>query len=130
MSINLTDGGTTTTAGGTSQSFDRTNNPVNNGYEYADVSEADFFAREKLVIVTRQPQLQSDGTYSKAKSSIRFVVPITKADGSIAYNVGRHEVEYDPESSAAQVAELREMCAQMAIGSQFDDIHVAGTLPV
>lgn len=129
MSITLTDGGTTTTAGGAAQTFDRSNTKVNNGYEYVDTSEADFFARQKMVIVARQPTLQSDGTYSKAKASERFIMPITRADGTIAYNVARHEIEYDPESTAAQVAELREMSAQMAVGSQFDDIHVAGTLP-
>ena len=129
MSISLLDGGTTSTAGGAAQDFDRTNLPVNNGYEYADVDEADFFARQKVIIVTRSPQLQSDGTWSKQKASLRFVLPITLADGSISYNVGRVEVEYHPEATAANLAELREFCAQMAIGSGFDDVYVAGTLP-
>lgn len=129
MTIALKDGGTTATTGGTDQTFDRSPATVNNGYEYADVSEADFFARQKVVLTARQPQLQSDGTWSKQKVSCRFVMPVTRADGSIAYNVARHEVEYDPETSSAQLAELREFSAQMAIGAAFDDLHVAGTLP-
>jgi hypothetical protein len=129
VSISLLDGGTTSTTGGASQDFDRTNLPVNNGYEYADVDEADFFARQKVLIATRAPQLQSDGTWSKQKTSLRFVLPITLADGSISYNVGRVEVEMHPESSAANLAEVREFCAQMAIGSQFNDSYTAGTLP-
>jgi hypothetical protein len=129
MSITLKDGGTTATTGGTDQTFDRTNLPVNNGYEYADVDESDFFARQKVIVVTRAPQLQSDGTWSKQKSSLRFVLPITLADGSISYNVARMEVEMHPEGSSANLAELREMAAQMAIGSAFDDVYVAGTLP-
>jgi hypothetical protein len=129
MSISLLDGGTTSTAGGAAQDFDRTNLPVNNGYEYADVDEADFFARQKVIIATRQPQLQSDGTWSKQKISFRFILPITLADGSISYNVGRVETETHPEASAANLAEIREFCAQMAIASSFDDVYTAGTLP-
>jgi hypothetical protein len=129
MSITLKDGGTTATTGGTDQTFDRTPAKVNNGYEYSDVSEADFFARQKVIITARQPQLQSDGTWSKHKAKIQYVMPITRADGTIAYNVSRHEIEYDPESSSAQIAELREMGAQSSVGSQFDDVYVAGTLP-
>jgi hypothetical protein len=129
MSISLLDGGTTSTTGGSAQTFDRTNLAVNNGYEYADVDETDFFARQKIIVVTRAPQLQSDGSWSKQKASLRFVMPITLADGSISYNVGRVEVEYHPEASAANLAEIREFCAQMAIGSALDDIYVAGTLP-
>lgn len=129
MSISLKDGGTTSTTGGTDQNFDRTNLPVNNGYEYADVSESDFFAREKIILAARQPQVQADGSYSKQKASLRFVLPITLASGDIAYNVVRVEVEYHPEASAANLSELREMGSQLAIGTQFDDIYTAGTLP-
>lgn len=129
MSITLKDGGTTATTGGTDQTFDRTNASVNNGYEYADSSEADFFAREKVILTSRMPQLQSDGLYSKKKASARFIQPVTRSDGSTGYNVSRYESEYYPESSVAQIAELREMGGQMAVGAGFDDLHKAGTLP-
>jgi hypothetical protein len=129
MSIQLLDGGTTTTAGGAAQTFDRTNVQVNNGYEYADSDEADFFARQKVIAVARMPQEQSDGSWSKMKVSLRFIMPITLASGDIAFNVGRCEVEYHPEASSANIAEIREMIAQLAIGSGYDDIYVAGTLP-
>jgi hypothetical protein len=129
MSIALTDGGTTTTAGGAAQTFDRTSTPVNNGYEYADVSEADHLARQKVVITARNPSLQSDGSWSKHKAKSQFVLPITLADGTISYNLARVEIEYHPEASSANVDELREMGAQMLISSAFDDIYVAGTLP-
>lgn len=129
MSISLLDGGTTSTAGGAAQTFNRTNLPVNNGYEYADVAETDFFARQKVIMSVRNPQLQGDGSWSKQKNSIRFVLPLVLADGSISYNVARVEVEYHPEASAANLAELREMAGQCAISSGFDDFFIAGTLP-
>lgn len=129
MSITLKDGGTTTTAGGSDQSFDRTSLSVTNGYEYADVAEADFFARQKVIATSRMPTLQADGSYSKQKTSVRFVMPITLADGTISYNVARVEIEAHPESSAANLAELREMAAQMAIQAGLDDLYVAGSFP-
>ncbi len=129
MSVQLLDGGTTSTAGGTAQTFDRTNLAVNNGYEYADVSIADFFARQKVIITTRMPQLQSDGSWSKQKTSLRFVLPITLADGSVSYQIVRAETEVHPEASAANLAELREFGAQMFKSSSFDNVFIAGTLP-
>jgi hypothetical protein len=129
MSINLLDGGTTSTAGGAAQTFDRTSKPVTNGYEYTDVSETDFYARQSVVIKVKQPTLQSDGTYSKMRVTIQFVLPLTLADGSLSYGVGRAEIEYHPEASAANVAELREMAAQCCIAAGFDSVYDAGTLP-
>jgi hypothetical protein len=129
MSISLTDGGTTSTAGGSAQAFDRTSTPVNNGYEYADVSETNHLIRQKVIITARNPALQVDGSWSKHKAKGQFVLPITLADGTISNCVARVQIEYHPEASAANVAELREMGAQIAISSAFDDVYVAGTLP-
>jgi hypothetical protein len=129
MSTTLLDGGTTTTAGGSTQTFDRTNTTVTSGSEYADVSETDFFARQKVIITTRMPSLQLDGSWSKQKTKVQFVAPITLANGTIAYNIARVEIEAHPESSAANLAELREFAAQMAVGTQFDYAYIAGTLP-
>jgi hypothetical protein len=129
MSIALTDGGTTTTAGGAAQTFSRTSTPVTNGNEYADASETDHLARQKVICTARNPALQSDGTWSKHKAKGQFVLPITLASGEVSYNLIRVELEYHPEASAANVAELREMGAQIAISSAFDDLFVSGTLP-
>jgi hypothetical protein len=129
MSISLDDGGATTTAGGAAQSFDRTSTPVNNGYEYADVSEADHLARQKVITTARNPAVQPDGNWSKHKVKMQFVLPITLADGTVSYCLARTEIEYHPEASAANVAELREMNAQMNVSSVFDDLIVAGTMP-
>lgn len=129
MPISLLDGGTTSTAGGAAQEFDRTSTPVNNGYEYADVSETDHLARQKVILSARNPALQSDGSWSKHKAYCQFVYPITLASGEISYIVSRSQVEYHPEATAAQVAEAREMGAQMHIASAFDDLYTAGTFP-
>jgi hypothetical protein len=129
MTISLLAGGTTSTSGGSAQDFSRTNTSVNNGNEYADVSEPDFFARQKVVLSTRQPALQSDGSWSKQKTSSRFVTPKILASGEVVYNITRVEVEVHPETSAAELAIQREMGGQMAIGAALDELYTAGTLP-
>lgn len=129
MSITLKNGGVTATTGGTDQTFVRTNTPVTNGYEYADVSEPNFFLRQRIVVTTRMPQLQSDGTYSKAKASMRWIYPKLRADGSYANNVARVEVEYDPETNATELTELREFAAQFSKMTWATDVIQAGTLP-
>lgn len=129
MSVSLLDGGTTSTAGGAAQTFERSSTSVNSGYEYTDVAETDFFARQKVILTSRMPTLQSDGSWSKQKISARHVSPITLADGTIAFNVARVEVEVHPESTAAQLTELREFAAQMAIQAGLDDLYTAGTFP-
>jgi hypothetical protein len=128
MSISLLDGGTTSTTGGASQSFDRTSTPVNNGYEYADVSETDHLARQKVILTARNPAVQPDGSWSKHKAKGQFVLPITLADGSVSYCVARAEIEYHPEASSANVDELREMGAQLFITAAYDSLYEAGTL--
>jgi hypothetical protein len=129
MSISLSDGGTTATTGGSAQSFSRTATAVTNGYEYADVSEADFLARQKVILKARMPSLQSTGEWSKQKLHASFVFPFTLADGSVSFSVARVEVEYHPEATAAHVAELREMVGQLAIMAGLDDLYQAGTFP-
>jgi hypothetical protein len=129
MSFTLLDGGTTSTSGGSAQVFSRTSTPVNNGYEYADVSETDHLARQKVLLSARNPALQVDGSWSKHKAKGQFILPITLADGTVSYCVARVEIEYHPEATAANVAELREMGAQILMDSEFDNVVVAGTLP-
>lgn len=129
MSITLLDGGTSSTTGGSNQEFDRTSETVNNGYAYADVAEADFFARDKIILASRMPAVQADGLYSKQKTSVKYVSPVTRTDGSIGYNVTRVETELYPESSAAQLTKHREYAAQAALDSELDDLFVAGTFP-
>jgi hypothetical protein len=129
MSITLKDGGTTATTGGVDQSFDQTPLEVVKGRNYADVSEPDYRARQQVVVTAREPKLQADGNFSKMRIRVQFVSPKTRDDGTIAYNIGRAEVEYDVESTEAEVSELREMAAQCAISAVFDDVYTAGTLP-
>lgn len=129
MSITLLEGGTTTTAGGTGKAYSRTSNPVNSGYEYADVAENDFFARQKLLITSRLPQRQTDGTYSKHKTSVKVVIPFILASGELSMNTAEVKIECHPEAAATILAKLREYPTHLAKDSELDATYTAGTFP-
>lgn len=129
MSITLLNGGTTTTSGGTAQVFEVSGETITDGRVLVDVGEADFFARNKLNITSRSPSQQSDGTWSKSKRTVVLVIPFTRADGSTVYNTTRVEVSFDPETTSAELADLRERGAQLLKDSEFDTFYSVGQLP-
>lgn len=129
MSITVTEGGTTTTAGGTGRAFSRTSKPVNNGYEYSDVAETDFFARRSLIITSKMPQKQSDGTWSRQKTSVKGVIPFTKANGDVVNNLIEVKTDVDPEAAPTLLAVLREYGAQLSKDAELDATYNAGTFP-
>jgi hypothetical protein len=129
MSITIIDGGTTTTTGGTERAFSRTSKPVNGGYEYSDVAETNFFARRSLVLTSKMPQRQSDGTYSRQVTTSKMVIPFTRADGSVVNNVVEVKIAVDPEAAPTLLAPLREGGAQLAKDAELDATYQAGTFP-
>jgi len=102
----LNEGGTYTPTGGSSVTFDRTGESIANGVVLGNMSESDFFAREKLYATVRMPSLQGDGEYSKQKNSIRIVRPTTLASGKVVYNLVRIETEVHPESGSTETTNL------------------------
>ena len=129
MPITLLNGGTTATTGGTDQIFERTNEQVVNGHSFSDTAEADFFKRKKLTLSCRGPYKGGDGLWKSQVNKTSYAQPITLADGTIHYNVARNEIAYHPQSTAAQIAELREMNAQLCKDAELNPFYGAGTLP-
>lgn len=129
MSITLLEGGTTSTAGGTGRAFARTSQPVNGGYEYADVAETDFFARRKVLITSKMPTKMADGTYSRQRTTSKVVIPGTLASGEIVMNQAEVKIDVHPELAPTLLAVLREYCVHLAKDSELDATYVAGTFP-
>jgi hypothetical protein len=119
-------GGTTT--GGTSFTLNECGTEVKNGLYVADTNEADFKVRTNITFRNRNPQLQSDGTYSKAKRSVQIVTPIELADGTISFCLSRIEFELHPEMSAAQITNLVMLAAQIATDSDVANFRNLGSL--
>jgi len=131
MSINgiaLNEGATYTPAGGTAITFDATGEQVANGIVCANAAETDYFQREKLYGTSRMPSLGSDGDYTKQKSSLRIVRPLTLASGRVAYNLIRIEIEVHPESASTEVSNFRSMGMAALNASGLNDFFEAGSI--
>lgn len=102
-----------TPTGGTDQTFTETGNDVQNGIAVSDATVADFRVRPSITYKNRQPVRQADGSWTKAKRSFVLVIPKITADGSTVFNLVRGDVEAHPETTTAEVNELRFLGAQI-----------------
>lgn len=130
MSITLMDGATGfTVTAGTGKAYTADGQTVTNGIHMSDVSVSDFRVRPHLTVKNRNPQRQSDGSYSKGKQDMIYTVPFLKADGTVAFTTVRYSFEYDPEASAASLKNARFMMAQCLFDSELEGFHATGALP-
>lgn len=100
---------------------------VPNGKHVADAS-TNFLTRSNATFRNRPPVLQSDGSWSKCKRSMLFVVPMILADGSTCFNLVRIELEYHPETSNSEIDSLRYNGSQLLTDSDLDDFIMSGSL--
>ena len=102
-----------TITGGTAISLTPDCVQVSNGIHVADMAESNFIIRTNATFKARNPQILADGTYSKAKRSGSIVKPKILADGSVAFNLVRFEVEAHPETTDAELTNLHMLGSQV-----------------
>lgn len=119
-------GGTTTAGAAMALSSD--GQEVKNGVHVADMSETNFLIRTNATLKTRNPQKQSDGSYSKAKRYGTIVVPKLLASGEICFNLVRNEIEAHPETTDAELTNLHMLGAQFYTDSDLADFRKNGSL--
>lgn len=119
-------GGTTT--GGTAMALSSDGQEVKNGIHVADMGESNFLVRTNMTLKTRNPQKQSDGSYSKAKRYATIVVPKLLASGDYSYNLVRIEVEAHPETTSAELTNLHMLGAQIFTDSDLTAFLTTGSL--
>jgi hypothetical protein len=130
MSITINKAATSmTVTGGTAQAFEKGPADVKNGANYIDTGETDFTIQSNLTCRSRSHQVQSDGTYSKAKRFLTAVKPKKRADGTVAFNLVRIEIEFDPETTAAERLDLELSAAQLLTDSELASFRAYGTIP-
>lgn len=117
-----------TTVGGTSTTFNEDGVEVKNGKHVADLAELSFALRSNITFRNRNPVLNPDGSYTKAKRTISLVVPKQLANLSYAFNLARIEIEMHPEMSAAEMTNLRMLAAQLLTDSDVISFIDAGSL--
>jgi len=127
--VTIKEGASFTPVGGTDITFDDTGEEIANGIVCVNQAETDFFAREKLVCVSRLPvQDAKSGVFSKQKISVRIIDPKKLADGSISYGVGRFEVEAHPEGGVTQITKIRKLLLAAANSSSLDALFSVGSI--
>jgi hypothetical protein len=119
-------GGTTT--GGTAMALASDGVSVANGVHVADMAETDFTIRTNMTLRTRNPQKQSDGTYTKAKRFCTIVVPKDLGTEGIVFNLVRIEVEAHPKTTAAELVNLNMLGAQYFTDADLADFRNNGSL--
>jgi len=126
--MSLLSGGTVSTTGGTAMVFTDDGVTIQNGVHLVVPATADYRVRESATAKYRPPSVQPDGSYSKDKKQISFNVPMILASGKIVNNTIRVEREVHPEMSAANVANLNKIGAQLLTDTDLDNFWTAGSL--
>lgn len=130
MSVTIKTGATGfTVTGGTDKIFSADGQTVQNGIHMADGSTADFRVRPHVTFKNRNPQKQTDGTYSKGKREAILTIPILKANGTVAFNTWRYSQEYDPEVPVATEKDGRFMMAQILFDAETESFNSVGAIP-
>lgn len=130
MSVTIKTGATGfTVTAGTDKVFSDDGQTVTNGRHYADAGTADFRVRPHVTLKNRNPQRQSDGSYSKGKREFILTIPILKSNGAIGFNTWRYSQEYDPEIPVATEKDGRYMMAQLLFDLETEAFNTTGAIP-
>lgn len=123
----INSGATLSIAGGTAKTFTSDGMSIVNGIHLIDASVTDFRVQPSVTLKVKRPVLASNGTYSKAKLSATYKVPILLASGATSFEIIRIERESHPEASAASRLDLNVMGAQMLFDTDFTAFWASGS---
>lgn len=126
--MTIKEGATFTPVGGTDITFDDSGEEIANGIVCVNQAEANFFAREKLIAVSRLPVQDKMGKFSKQKTSVRIIDPEVLADGTTVYDVGRFEIETHPEGGATRITKIRRLLLAAANSASLDNLFLVGSI--
>lgn len=121
-------GCTWTPAGGTAKTYTNDGLTVANGVHLIDASVADYRTRPQMTAKVKQPTLDSLGVYSKGRRSVVVTIPKVLASGKQVFPLIRIELEDHPESSAAEIATLLSIGANVLIDTDFSNFWNTGSV--
>lgn len=114
--------------GGTDMTYTPDGTVVEGGIHIANAAQSDFRIRENITLKNKQPALQPDGSYSKAKRSVVAVFPMLTASGKTVFNLFRGELEVHPEASVAVASNIQLQGAQIMSDPDFASFWSTGSL--
>lgn len=126
-SLSLISGGTPSIAGGATKTYTPNNKPVANGISLIDASVTDFRLRPSLIATFRSSQQIGPSSFTKNKVTFFLKIPKLKADGTYVSNIGRLELEFDPETSTPEQDDLAFQTAQLAFDADTTSFRRTGS---
>lgn len=92
--------------------------------------DTELLTQKKATFTAKDPQVQvsAPNGYTQAKRQAYIRVPLTLDNGNITTNSIRVEVSVDPETTAAEIAELRLLASQILGDSDFTPFWSLGVL--
>lgn len=117
-----------TTVGGTDITFTEDGVEVSGGIHVSAAGVTDFTVRPHITAKNRNPVLQGDGTWTKAKRTVTAVFPKTLSNGNTVFNLVRIDQEVHPETSATDALNIKLMGSQILASSEFANFFAAGSL--
>lgn len=131
MAINgmqISVGATCSITGGTAKTYKANGTAVKGGIQVVDVSETDARIRSSITF-TSKPAIQGPaGKWTYERRETVLLRPKLLADGTVAFNSVRTIVNFHPETTAAEVAELSNSDAQLHFDSELADFRSIGSL--
>jgi len=116
-----------TVVGGDDLVFTTDGETVKSGVHTSAAAVTDFRVRPQITLQNRNPRLVN-GVFTKGKRTIKAVFPKILADGSISYNVWRHECEVHPECSVAEYDNQALINAQILSQTVYRNFLLTGSL--
>lgn len=119
--MSLLTGATITPSAGTAKVFADDGITVTNGVHLVVPATVDYRVRESATFKYKSPTLLADGTYTRDKKEITFVIPMLLASGKVSFNTFRISREVHPEFSAANATDFNKLACQMLAGDSDTD---------
>jgi len=91
--------------------------------------DLDLILRKTILVTSKAPtpNASSPNGYTQQRTSIVFHSPKLLANGNYTKNSFSFVLSYDPETTAAEIAELREYAAHIGVQSEFDELFENGS---
>lgn len=118
-----------TVTGGTLKTYTPDGQSVTNGLHVADASVSDFRVRPHITWKNRNPQRNSDGTYSKGvRTQITTVPYLDVATGKVEYVRIETTTSYSPVIPAATIKDARYIHVQTQFDSEAENFNTVGEI--
>lgn len=102
--------------------------PVKTGQSYANSAEADFFAREELILRAQYATLQNSGSYSHSRRFLLLNLPYIDSLDGVTLRRAQFKCESNvhPSVTAADLEQLRCQASELVGGAVLNDFWTAG----